>query len=155
MSTPTANNASLPGQNWVQDLAFEVALGYFAPEELVLKFEISEAQLDTIQKHPAFKRAVKDYRRQIDDEGDAFRLRAKKSAELALEVPNRIAHDDLVDPATRLKAVDQIVQYAGWGKKDDKDSSGVTINIKTYAGEPTTTGVTIEGGSHGGQHDPD
>lgn len=121
-----------PSESWVYDLAFEWALGYFDENDLALKFDLSPAQLKAVSENTAFKRAVRDYRRQIDDAGDAFRLRAKKSAEIALDVPNRIAHDKTVDPATRLKAVDQLVKYAGWGKDENADT-GVTINIKTYA----------------------
>lgn len=142
-----AGQAEARSPQWVYDLAFEVALGYFDENDLALKFDLSPAQLEAIGKNTAFRKAVRDYRRQIDDAGDAFRLRAKKSAELALDVPNYIAHDKTVDPATRLKAVDQLVKYAGWGKEENADT-GVTINIKTYAAPSSgaANGVTIEAG---------
>ena len=141
MTVPAKRN-----EQWIYDLAFEVALGYFDEGDLKLKFDISDKQLTALKGSDDFRKAVTDFRRQIDDAGDAFRLRAKKAAELALDVTNRIVHDDSVDAATRIKAVDQLVRYAGWGKEDGADK-GVTINIKTYE---AGSGVTIEAAEIGG-----
>lgn len=115
--------------NWVEELAFEVALEYFAPEDLQLKFELSPQRYQRITSVPEFKRAVADYRREIDDEGIAFKLRARKCAELMLEEIHEMAFDQRVDAKTRLEAMKTMCHYAGYDMKTAEDGGGIKVQI--------------------------
>lgn len=121
----------LVAENWVQELAFEVALGYFTPEELRTKFDLSESHLAHIQGLPAFKKAVGDYRREIDDEGIAFRLRARKAAEDIIEELYAMAFTQTIDAKDRLKAMEMLCKYAGFETAKTEGSDGVKLQIYT------------------------
>lgn len=117
-------------ENWVQQLAFEVALEYFAPEDLQLKFQLDPADYEQVVHHDDFRRAVADYRREIDDEGIAFKLRARKAAEDMLMVMYQIAHDADQKGADRIAAAKAVCEYAGYAKPQE-EAGGVKLQIIT------------------------
>lgn len=127
------NRPSLPNPvgNWVQELAFEVALEYFAPEDLMLKFDLSQRQYEHVTGLPAFRKTVSDYRREIDDEGIAFRLRARKAAEDVLSELHAMAFDQTIEAKDRLKAIELICRYAGFEMKKEDDGGGIKLQIYT------------------------
>lgn len=119
-------------ENWVQSLAFEVALGYFTPQELQTKFQLTPEAYSKITELDAFRRAEADYRREIDDEGIAFRLRARKSAEQVLEELYAMAFDRTIAAKDRLKAMEMMCRYAGFeSQAKDGDSGGLKLQIYT------------------------
>lgn len=117
--------------NWVQELAFEVALGYFAPEDLQLKYDLTPAQYAHVTSLPAFRKASADYRREIDDEGIAFRLRARKAAEDVLAELHAMAFDQRVDARDRLKAMEMLCKYAGFESRREEGDGGIKLQIVT------------------------
>jgi len=118
-------------ENWVEEMAFEVALGYFTPEDLQLKYELSPAHYDHIVGLPAFRKATADYRREIDDEGIAFRLRARKAAEEVLDEIYAAAFDRTEDLKDRLKAAEMLCKYAGFETAKADGEGGVKLQIFT------------------------
>jgi hypothetical protein len=135
-----------PGhENWVQELAFEVALEYFPPEDLQLKFELTPSHFLHITSMPDFKRAVAAYRREIDDEGIAFRLRARKAAEGVLEEMYSMCFDQTLKAQDRLKAMEMLCKYAGFETQKQNSDGGVKLQIFTNLSlEGNTTGQTYE-----------
>ena len=117
--------------NWVEEMAFEVALGYFTPEDLQLKYDLTESHYNHITTLPAFKKATADYRREIDDEGIAFRLRARKCAEDILEELYSMAFDQTLDAKDRLKAMEMMCKYAGFETHKQEGDGGVKLQIFT------------------------
>lgn len=118
-------------QNWVQELAFEVALGYFTPEDLQLKYDLTPDQYAHVTALPSFRKASADYRREIDDEGIAFKLRARKAAEDILEELHAMAFDQRLDAKDRLKAMEMVCKYAGFEAQRVDDGGGVKLQIFT------------------------
>jgi hypothetical protein len=117
--------------NWVQEFAFEVALGYFTPEELQLKYNLSPEQYAHVSTLAPFRKAVGDYRREIDDEGIAFRLRARKAAEDILTELHSMAFNQTLDAPHRLKAMEMLCKYAGFETKREDTNQGVKLQIFT------------------------
>lgn len=117
--------------NWVQRLAFEVALGYYAPEDLCLEFELTPGRLELIRQHRDFQKAVQSYRREIDDEGISFRLRARRSAEASLDVLTEIAFSPTEDASDRLRAVELLNRLAGTDKTAAAAEQGPRLIIQT------------------------
>lgn len=140
MTRPTVH------KSWVEALAFEVALEYFTPEDLQLKFDLTPEKYQAITTMPAFRRAVNDYAREINDEGVAFRLRARKAAEDILDELHAMAFDQRLEAKDRLKAMEMMCRYAGFESQRQEDGSGVKLQIVTNLsmGGGGTTGQTYE-----------
>jgi hypothetical protein len=122
---------SLPNRqdNWVADLAFEVALGYYSPEELQLKFELSDVQYDSACRLPEFQKAVSGYRREIDEQGTEFKLKARKLASELLPELAFIAADDTASHADRISAIREMCRLAGYGKEETAGSQQAPFQI--------------------------
>lgn len=118
MTTPAKRD------NWVSDLAFEVALGYYTPEELQIKFDLSDTDLDAAQRLPQFQRAVTNYRREIDEDGTEFKLKARKLASELLPELATIAADGQASHKDRIDAIREMAKLAGYGKEDAKSPNG-------------------------------
>lgn len=135
MDEDATNHPPLPQrhtENWVQNLAFEVALGYFTPEELQTKFGLTPEAYQQITSMVDFRRAEADYRREIDDEGIAFRLRARKAAEEILSEMYAMAFDQTLDAKDRLRAMELMCKYAGFdANKAEGEGGGVKLQIYT------------------------
>lgn len=97
-----------------QDLAFEVALCYFTPEELMLKFGLTAAQYAGITSTEKFKKAVSLYRREIDEAGTEFKIKARKFAALVLDDLIEIAVDQDASHADRIAAIKELARLAGY-----------------------------------------
>lgn len=112
------------------DLAFELALGYFGIEDICLKFGIQPEDLSAIQKDPGFQALVLDALRIVDERGDAFRLQARKHMDGMLDTLTALANDEKTGRAVRLQAISMLAKYAGY-EEGEKAASGVTLQIKT------------------------
>lgn len=140
--TETRPQLPNPVGNWVQELAFEVALEYFAPEDLMLKFDLTRSQYERIVTTPAFRKVVGDYRKEIDDEGIAFRLRARKAAEDVLSELHAMAFNQAIDAKDRLKAIELICRYAGFEMKKEDADGGIKLQIYTNLNMKNDPGQT-------------
>lgn len=111
----------------------EVALGYYSPEELCLKFDLSGVQLAGIQKTKEFQKSVALYKRELDEVGTEFKIKARRFASLVLEDLLAIATDDTAAHTDRIAAIKELARLAGYGK--DEGTGGVnngfvvTINM--------------------------
>jgi|AntDeeMinimDraft_6_1070357.scaffolds.fasta_scaffold09301_3 hypothetical protein len=128
-----SNTKTLPsgGSNWAEELAFEVALEYFTPEDLQLKYDLPPDQYEHVTALPSFRKAVSEYRREIDDEGIAFRLRARRCADDILVEVYAMAFDEKLDAKDRLKAAEMICRYAGFETAKTDGEGGVKLQIYT------------------------
>lgn len=139
MTTPAAK------PNWVADLAFEVALGYYSPEELQLRFDLTDVQYASAQRLPEFQKAVSAYRREIDEAGTEFKLKARKLASELLPELAVIAADEEASHKDRIEAIREMCKLAGYGKEDAKQPNGpdgFQVNI-TFA-QPQTSAPAID-----------
>jgi len=120
-------------EDWLAELAFEVALGYYTPEDLQVKYDLTLEQFSKIQRLPQFKRAVQVFKRQIDEEGQQFRVKARKMATETLDVLFNLAADDEAANSDRIRAVEALCRYAGFEKgvaDSAQGNQGFTVNIQ-------------------------
>lgn len=113
-----------------EDLAGEVALGYFDDDAICLKFGIDADTLLAIGRDTGFRRLVLDAMRRQDEGGEAFRMEARRRMEGMLDVLEDIARDDKAGKATRIQAATAIGKYAGH-EGSREDGAGVTLQIRT------------------------
>lgn len=128
---PQVPDRETPTGNWVTELAFETALGYYSPDQLMQQFDLRPSVFEKVQSLPDFQRAVAGYQREIDDEGIAFKLRARRSAALLLDELTFMAFDSNLDAKDRLKAIEMVAKYAGFGVDSTKNEEGTKIIIQT------------------------
>ena len=134
-----------PAEDWVQQLAFEVALGYYPPEDLCLAFDLQPAEFEQLQSERAFQKSVKAYEREVDDEGTAFRLKARRYAEASLSHLKSIIDDSDEDSSVRVKAIELLNRLAGTDKQKEKAEGGTKLIINTNLSIESQRGVyTIE-----------
>lgn len=120
-------------EDWLAELAFEVALGYYTPEDLQVKYDLTLEQYSKIKRLPQFKRAVQVFKRQIDEEGQQFRVKARKMATETLDVLFNLAADDEAANLDRIRAVEALCRYAGFEKgvaDSAQGNQGFTVNIQ-------------------------
>ena len=128
---------SVPAQpsNWLQELAYDIALEYHPPHELQAKYDLAPDDYDRVCQSVPVKRAVASYKRMIDEETTQARLKTKRLASTLIEEVGAIALDRTLDPAVRLRAIEDVCKYAELEKparQDDasNNSAPFTINIQ-------------------------
>jgi len=124
--------------DWLHELAYEVALKYHPPEELQLQFSLSPEDYERIVAAPHFQRAVSAYMRYIDEDAKQAKLKVKRLASTLVEEVARIAMDPTLDPAVRLRAIENMCRYADLDKPQKGDDAALTaapftINIQVNA----------------------
>lgn len=131
--------------NWIDELAFEVALGYYTPEELSVQYDLSPAKLQFVQENPLFQRAVQKYRREIDESGQEFKFKARKLASILLPEVAAIAADETASHSDRIKAFAELARMAGYGKEDPtpQGNQAFQVNI-SFSGAAAPASVQYE-----------
>lgn len=124
----------LRDKTWVHDLAFEVALKYFTPDQLCRRFDLSPEQFEAVLQEPVFLREVDKRRREIDESGEQFKFKARKWASLLLEDLAAIAADDTASHGDRIKAFAEIARMAGYGREDVQPQGNNAFQVNIHVG---------------------
>ena len=107
--------ADLPATLDLKDLAYELAVNFFPLEVVCLRHSITKAQIDELKGDPEFRRILLDEQKATAVSGEAFRLKAAGHAFKTLEHFAKMAVDEEVPYAQRLKAGELVAQWAGGG----------------------------------------
>jgi len=124
--------------NWLQELAYDIALEYHPPDELQDKYALAQDDYERVCNSVPVKRAVASYKRMIDEETAQARLKTKRLASMLIEEVGAIAMDRTLDPAIRLRAIEDVCKYAELekpAKADDANANAAPfmINIQVNA----------------------
>lgn len=140
MTTPTTTD------NWVLDLAFEVALEYHTPEQLQRKYDLTADQYNAVLQTPRFLAAVDTAQRTIDEDGTQFKLLARRLSTVLLPKLAEVANDQYAKDADRINAIKEVARLAGYGKEEAASGSntGFSVTINVGGTEPQTIDVTPE-----------
>ena len=131
--------------DWLTDLAFELALRYYTPEELQLRYELTPEQFETITSKEQFKQLQLAAARNIDERGKQFKVLARKLATESLPNLFEIAADQDASHSDRIAAVTALSRFAGFDKQEQASGNKafqVVFNMGTHA--PTSGSVTID-----------
>lgn len=142
MNLPTTR-AGVVGGEWEQ-IAFEVARNHLGPRlpphELIMCLGLTEHEFETLCEDSLFKRRVKEFTKELQDNGTSFALKAQLQAEDLLKTQYRIAKDPDTPPSVAVAAIAATVRWAGFDRKpgdsvsDDQSNKGPRISININLG---------------------
>jgi len=120
---------------WLQELAYDIALEYHPPEELKTKYDLGGDDFERVCNSVPVRRAVAAYRRMIDEETTQARLKTKRLASTLIEEVGAMAMDRTLEPAVRLRAIEDVCKYAELEKPSKQDDANANqapfmINIQ-------------------------
>lgn len=132
-------------ENWVSDLAFEVALEYFAPEQLQLRYDLSGEQYEQIVHTNKFQKLVLAHRRDIDENGTQFKVLARKLATINLPKLHEIIQDPTASHSDRISAHTALARFGGLDKSESADRGNTAFALQINFGSDESRTVTISG----------
>lgn len=140
-------------------VAFDVARNQLGPrlplEELIPSLGISELDFEELCDDSLFKRKVKEYSKELTENGTSFALKAQLQAEDLLKTQYRIARDPDTPPSVAISAIQNTVRWAGFDKRpgdsvSDDGPRGPKISININLGEGRKEKVvTVDADSDG------
>lgn len=117
-----------------QQFAYELALGYFAMDEMRRRFKLSPQAFDAYVESDEIRDLVLQKKREIDESDFALKVHARRAARLALDEYVKIVQDADAPAKTRMEAGRQIREIASGVDKAVKDGDtdeGGAVIIKT------------------------
>lgn len=133
---------------WSQALVMDVALG--VKKELILEtYGFADHQYDQICRDLVFVASVERLRKDLEKEGATFRLKCQLQADHYLQDIHTMIKDTEGDPRVRLRAVEDVVRWAGLDAPAQISGEGggafggfsISINL----GSSQRSGITIDG----------
>lgn len=122
-----------------QAFAFELArnkVGMQLPlRELIDTLGMSEERALALLKDPLVLKMMKEYKREMEEKGVSFQLKARIQAEEMLKRNWKLAHDPDTPPAVAAKVIENTVRWAGLEPKTTQNASNsanvpaLTINF--------------------------
>ena len=128
-------------------VAFDVArnhVGQKLPvDDLLPHLGIARHEFEELCEDALFKRKVRDYTKELTENGTSFALKAQIQAEDLLRTQYRIAKDPETPPSVAIAAIANTVRWAGLEKKASEgafeQSGGPKISININLGAATLT----------------
>ena len=131
----------------LEALAVEVArneAGARLPiSELLAGLGIDEDWFVAVTKDPVFKKKVSKLKKQIEDDGVSFSMKAHISAEASLPTVHRIVNHPDTPPMAALKGMELLTRWASLDKTTTAEAGGAgfSLNINLTTSDKT---ITIE-----------
>ncbi len=140
---------------WSDRLALDIALRLEGSgedvAEIVLRHNISTAQLLEYNKDPLFLNKVAHLRNEVRDKGITFKLKARTQAEELLTTSWLLIHNPDTSAAVKADLIKSTVKWAGLEPKGDvavDDGTGggvrITINLGDSNKQKLIEGTAIE-----------
>lgn len=139
-------------------IAFEVARNQVGarlpPHELLPSLNLDEDEFSALCGDALFKRKVKEFAKELTENGTSFALKAQVQAEDLLMTQYRIAKHPDTPPSVAIAAIAATVRWAGLEKKAGESSDAgiggpkISISINLGQGRESVAllkGVTIDG----------
>lgn len=126
----------------LEALAIEVArneAGARLPiSELLAGLGIDEDWFVAVTKDPVFKKKVSKLKKQIEDDGVSFSMKAHISAEASLPTVHRIVNHPDTPPMAALKGMELLTRWASLDKTASVEGagSGFSLNINLTTSTP-------------------
>jgi len=136
----------IDSEDWEKH-AFEVArnmCGAKLPAETLMgTLGLTEYEFSTLCDDSLFKRRVREFTKELTENGTSFALKARVQAEDLLATQYRIAKHPETPPAVAIAAIAATVRWAGFDKKpggegeDQSNAPKISINISLAAPRDT------------------
>ena len=114
--TPAMNTSLIAQEDHLRSLALSVARNKVGPddpiEEVLARECVAPDEFDKLLEDPVFKRYVKDYVQELTDNGFSFQSKCRILAEDAVQSVYHIAKDPEAPAAARIKATENLVEWA-------------------------------------------
>ena len=128
---------------WPPELALELALGLEDEAAICARYGIDHDALNALLCTPAFQAQLTQYRRDLHENGEIFRAKARMQAELLLDKSFRLIND----PATPANVKAQIINTAAYGYNTSNITATGNISsaYNTLSAGPITinSGITV------------
>jgi hypothetical protein len=107
----------------LRKIAHDIALEIDDEDVCATRHGVPAMFLPAIKEVPAFKRALKEYRAELNAKGVIFKSLCRETVTNLLHVLMEIAQDEEVAPASRIAALDRL---AKWGGVDNSEVEKAT-----------------------------
>lgn len=137
-TSPSAPPSSKRALSFNPTLAYEIALGYDSAKEVLLRHGVSKERFRELCKYPPFIRAVKQFKKEIAEQGVTFKMKSRLLAEDVLEDAYLLAKDPGVPVSVRTKNIENIVRWGELEPQKGEKGSGVggpQFNIQINLGD--------------------
>ncbi len=127
LNTPQKINA------WDPRLIIDLNLGLDPLEDILTRYDLTPAQLETLNDNPVFRKDLNITAREMREGGISFSRKAATQAESYLEVLDEIVTNPLTPASTRLAGINNVVKWGNLEPKDVKDTGaagGATVNVQ-------------------------
>lgn len=115
--------AAFDRENELQSLALDIArneVGMKLPiEELLQQLGVDPDTFLYIAKDPVFKRQTAQFKKELEENGVSFQLKARIQAEELLKTNWRLVHNPDTPAAVAVKAIENTVRWAGLEPKNN------------------------------------
>lgn len=119
-----------PDRQVLNNLAQEVAMRYWRPEEVAQRFGVDVEFLKSLQKLPEFNALVLKAQRDIDEQGTKTKLAARKIVAELIPIMGRIAGDPAFPTGERINAFKELTKIAGLDATPQGGNNAFVVNIQ-------------------------
>jgi hypothetical protein len=118
---------------WPPKLVFDLALGLYSQEEVLLSNNISDMQFERLMEMPMFRQELAAQMREQRENGVTYQRKAAIQAETYLLDLDDMVRDKEIAAGTRLATIQYVTKVGGLEPKESKgaDSSNATqVNLQ-------------------------
>ena len=137
--TPAGRTAA--PETWEPRLPLEIALGIDDPVDVAVRYNLSTEDLNALLCTPAFQAQVANYRKDLHENGEVFRAKARVQAELLLDKSFLMINDPNTPANVKADLIKSTVEWSGLkpsGKAvvDPGTGFSITFNFPLPSGDP-------------------
>lgn len=129
------------------ELAFDVAAGFFDDRQLCVRYSLSPAQLKEVQESEQFLVMCDEHKRMLDDGGSDIRVYAREQSRLVVDTLVSMLVNDSTFAMARIKAAQMLLDVAGVKMQKPGDTGGgiqLVINTNLALGAQPGNVYTLE-----------
>jgi hypothetical protein len=121
------NDPKKPSPNpWPPKLVFDLALGLYSQEEVLLSNGISDVQFERLMEMPTFRQELAAQMREQQENGVTYQRKAAIQAETYLLDLDDMVRDKEIAASTRLATIQYVTKVGGLEPKESKGDQGST-----------------------------
>jgi len=115
--------------------------------ELIMDLGLTEHEFELLCEDHLFRRKVREFAKELTENGSSFALKARVQAEELLKTQFKIARDPDTPPSVAIAAISNTVRWAGFDKRPEATAEDVAnrpkISISINLGTDTKT-ITVD-----------